>query len=125
MSNYNYDKNLEKPVKLRLVHEYHEYYRLEFCTTSRRWFNLWHAVKEYEPGFVVSYFVTGGWKTRWFKVPTAAHGEELIVKLREKLKTVGDIYHKYIEPGELRQSEYNRQCDEYAKKLDSVPTVIS
>ena len=125
MSNYNYNKNLRKPVILRLVHEYHEYYRLEFCTTRRRWFRIWHTVKRYEPGIVGSYFSVGEWKTRWFKVLSDSHGEELLAELRKKFKTVSDIYHHYIEPDERRQADYNRRCDDYIKKSNSVPTVIS
>lgn len=124
MADCNYKKNMDKPVRLQLVHAYHEYYRLEFCTTNRRWFNVWHVVEEYEPGTVGSPFLRGKWSDRWFKVPTLKHGEELIAKLRDKLKTVGDIYRTYIEPGERAEADYQKKCEEYEARINSVPPVI-
>ena len=124
MAYYNYKKNMDKPVKLRLVHAYHEYYRLEFCTTNRRWFNVWHVVDEYEPGSVGSHFLRGKWSDRWFLVSTLEDGEEFIAELRKKLKTVGDIYSNFIEPGERVEADYMKRCEEYEARINSIPSVI-
>lgn len=43
---FEYDKHMDTPVKLRFVHDYEHYYRLEFCLLdgSRE---KWHVVQEY------------------------------------------------------------------------------
>ena len=124
MADYNYKKNMGKPVRLQLVHDYKEYYRLEFCTTNRRWFNVWNVVEKYTPGEVGDSLLIGEWSALWFKVPTLKYGEELIAKLREKLKTVGDIYRTYIEPGERAEADYLKRCEEYEARINSVLPVI-
>ena len=88
---YNYKKNMDKPVRIRLVHEYKEYYRLEFCTTNRRFFNTWYPVVEYERS-CIHYDLSGGWTSRWFLVESKQIGDRKLAELRSRLKTVGDIY---------------------------------
>lgn len=135
---FDYKSNMDKTVKLRLIHTYHEYYSLEFSVDGliSRLFHkvvtVWHAVQHYtntiepsdKPGDGCCFNVHGRWSNRWFKVSTKEEGEQLINELRGKLKTVGDIYHAYIEPDEKqRQSDLDRY-NEYVAKCDAVPNII-
>ena len=135
---FDYKSNMDKTVKLHLIHAYHEYYSLEFSVDGliSRLFHkvvtVWHAVQHYtntiepsdKPGDGCRFNVHGRWSNRWFKVSTKEEGEQLINELRGKLKTVGDIYHAYIEPDEKqRQSDLDRY-NEYVTKRDAVPNII-
>jgi len=139
---FDYKSNMDKTVKLHLIHDYHEYYSLEFSVEEQgtgpisRLFHkvvtVWHAVQHYtstitpsdKPGDGCCFNLHGRWSNRWFKVSTKEEGEQLINELRGKLKTVGDIYHAYIEPDEKqRQSDLDRY-NEYVTKRDAVPNII-
>lgn len=120
---YNYKKNMDKPVRIRLVHEYKEYYRLEFCTTNRRFFNTWHIVAEYERA-CINYNLSGGWTSRWFLVESKQDAELILAELRSKLKTVGDIYNEFIRGGEMTEADDEQRYQEYIDKLNAVPPVI-
>ena len=139
---FDYKSNMDKPVKLRLIHDYHEYYCLEFCMEEpctgpiSRLFHkvvtVWHAVQHYthtvspadKPGDGCCVNLHGRWSNRWFKVSTKEEGDKLLKELRDKLKTVGDIYHAYIEPDEKqRQSDMDRY-NEYVAKCNAVPNII-
>ena len=120
---YNYKKNMDKPVRIRLVHEYKEYYRLEFCTTNRRFFNTWYIVAEYERA-CIHYDLSGGWTSRWFLVESKQDGDRKLAELRSRLKTVGDIYNEFIRGGEIAEAEDEQRYQEYMDKLNAVPPVI-
>lgn len=139
---FDYKSNMDKTVKLHLIHDYHEYYSLEFSVEEQcagpisRLFHkvvtVWHAVQHYthtiqpsdKPGDGCCFNLHGRWSNRWFKVSTKEEGENLIKELRGKLKTVGDIYHAYIEPDEKqRQSDMDRY-NEYVAKCEAVPNII-
>jgi hypothetical protein len=120
---YNYKKNMDKPVRIRLVHEYKEYYRLEFCTTNRRFFNTWYIVAEYERA-CIHYNLSGGWASRWFLVESKQDGNRKLAELRSRLKTVGDIYNEFIRGGEIAEAEDEQRYQEYMDKINAVPPVI-
>lgn len=120
---YNYKKNMDKPVRIRLVHEYKEYYRLEFCTTNRWFFNTWYIVAEYERA-CIHYNLSGGWTSRLFLVESKQDGDRKLADLRSKLKTVGDIYNEFIRVGEIAEAEDERRYQEYMDKINAVPPVI-
>lgn len=120
---YNYKKNMDKPVRIRLVHEYKEYYRLEFCTTNRRFFNTWYIVAEYERACIL-YDLSGGWTSRWFLIESKQEGDRKLAELRSRLKTVGDIYNEFIRSGEIAEAEDEQRYQEYMDKINAVPPVI-
>lgn len=102
---YDYKKHMDEPVKLRLVHAYSCYYTLEFCPVNDTKTNLpivhkdtWYPVQEYEPtlGDDEPY---GSWRSRWFDVVDAADAKKKLDGFKSRIKTVGDIYHKFIERG--------------------------
>ena len=110
---YNYKKNMKRLIlKLRLVHDYKKNYVLQFQTVG--WFARWITVTTYIPTISRSYkpgdsFAYGNWCNRWWTIETNEYGEKLKKELCDSLKTVGDIYHKFIEPDENRmESDYKR-----------------
>ena len=126
--NYNYKKNMDKQIiKLRFVHSYKENYCLQFKTTG--WFAKWITVEEYNPtisasdrpGGISSY---GNWENRWWSIESNEYGKKLLDKLRAELKTVGDIYHAYIESDEKRMADDYKRYHEYWAKINSVSTII-
>lgn len=117
---FEYDKYMDTPVKLRFVHDYENYYNLEFCLLdgSRE---KWHAVQEYhhplrgdKPGSCSEYIVYGNWTNRWFGVKSPDDAREQLEKFKNTLKTVGDIYRRFIE-SDVRKRE--KDIDTYEKKV--------
>lgn len=128
----NYKKNMSKPIlQLRLVHYEGEHYILQFRTTGwfSRWFHRWVTVPDYFPTCSSSRkpgddMVFGVWHQRLWKIENNAHGEELMEGFRNTLKTVGDIYHTFIEPGEIQMKEDYDRYEEYTRKRNSVNSVF-
>lgn len=117
---FKYDKYMDTPVKLRFVHDYEHYYNLEFCLLdgSRE---KWHAVQEYHhplagyrPGSGNEYTVYGNWTNRWFRVKSPDDARKQFEKFKNTLKTVGDIYRRFIE-SDVRKRE--KDIDTYEKKV--------
>jgi len=126
---YNYKKNMKKPIsKLRLVNDYKEYYVLQFKTAG--WFTRWITVTQYtptisrshKPGDSLSY---GKWGNRWWRIDSNKYGEKLQKELCDSLKTVGDIYRKFIEPDENRMKYDYKMYEDYMDKLNSVKELNS
>ena len=118
---FEYDKHMDTPVKLRFVHDYEHYYNLEFCLLdgSRE---KWHAVQEYHhplcgdrPGSCSEYIVYGNWTNRWFGVKSPGDAREQFEKFKGTLKTVGDIYRRFIE-SDVRARE--KDIEDYEKKVE-------
>lgn len=118
---FEYDKYMDTPVKLRFVHDYEHYYDLEFCLLdgSRE---KWHAVQEYHhplrgdrPGSCGEYIVYGNWTTRLFGVKSPDDARNQLEKFKNTLKTVGDIYRRFIE-SDARARE--KDIEAYDKKVE-------
>ena len=125
---YNYEKNQEKKiVKLRLVHDYKNKYVLKFRTEG--WCSLWHTVEEYTPTTCRSDrpgdgTIYGNWNVRWWTINSDIYGKRLLEELRSELKTVGDIYRRYIKPGIDRMNSDYARYREYQNELNSVSSVF-
>lgn len=118
---FEYNKYMDTPVKLRFVHDYEHYYNLEFCLLdgSRE---KWHAVQEYHhplsgirPGSCNEYVVYGNWTNRWFRVKSPGDAREQFEQFKGALKTVGDIYRRFIE-SDVRTRE--KDIEAYDKKVE-------
>lgn len=122
---YAFEKHMDEPVKIRLVHDFGDNYAMEFCLLERP---DWHEVQTYvralpgsKPGTGCLY---GVWSTHWFEVSDADHAKKILEHYRKKIKTVGDIYHLFIEEG---VNDRKADMDAYIKfqsHLDSLPDCV-
>ena len=127
---FDYDKHMDTPVKLRFVHDYEHYYNLEFCLLdgSRE---KWHAVQEYHhplrgdrPGSCGEYIVYGNWTNRWFKVESPEDAKKQFEKFKSTLKTVGDIYKRFIERDVRAREEDIEAYDRKMERENALPDCI-
>lgn len=116
----------EKPWKFSLVGENLAAYALMaygiifFLLDGSR--EKWHAVQEYHhplrgdrPGSCGEYIVYGNWTNRWFGVKSPDDAREQLEKFKNTLKTVGDIYRRFIE-SDVRARE--KDIEAYDKKVE-------
>lgn len=104
---YNYWKNRNLPVRLRLLKLDGRKYALQFRTVNRPFLNIWHTVREYfhhidpstPPGHVEGCSVSGMWIPVTVIIPSTDHMHSTLAKLKDTLKTVRDIHREYISPG--------------------------
>lgn len=104
---YNYWKNRNLPVRLRLLKLNGRKYALQFCTTNRPFFNIWHTVREYfhhidvstPPGHLKGANISGKWIPVTVYISSTDHMQSTLAKLKDSLKTVRDIHREYISPG--------------------------
>lgn len=124
---YDFEKHMDEPVKIRLVHDYEDEYAMEFCLLNER--PHWYQVQEYartidhtyEPGSGSSH---GVWSTRWFTVKDLDHGKKILEHYRAKIQTVGDIYNLFIEKG-VRERERDMEAyKKYRERMDAIPDCI-
>ena len=125
---YDFEKHMDEPVKIRLVHDYEDEYAMEFCLLNER--PSWYQVQEYihtidhtyEPGSGCS--CHGVWSTRWFTVKDLDHAKKILEHYRAKIKTVGDIYNLFIEKG-IRDRERDMEAyKKYRAQRDAIPDCI-
>ena len=128
---YDYESNMDKPVKIRFVHSHENVYLLEFCLTdgSRE---KWNTLQTYNKAFsgdkpgqddpTVS--VYGNWCETWFYVSSPDDAREQLAKLKESLKTVGDIYDMYIEKSIERRDADMAEYERRQAEEKSLPDVL-
>lgn len=126
---YDFEKHMDEPVKIRLVHDFEDEYAMEFCLLNER--PHWYQVQQYsrtlddtyEPGSS-SCYSSGLWTTRWFTVKDLDHGKKILEFYRGKIKTVADIYSLFIEKG-IRERERDIEAyNKYKTHIDSIPDTI-
>ena len=117
---FEYDKYMDTPVKLRFVHDYEHYYNLEFCLldgSREKWHTIQeyhHPLRGYRPGSCGEYIVYGNWTNRRFGVKSPDDSRKQLEKFKNTLKTVGDIYRRFIE-SDVRARE--KDIEAYDKKV--------
>jgi hypothetical protein len=127
---FNYRKNLERPVELRLVRDDDHHYVLQFKVIGRTPFRLWHKVRQYTPTNSPSYrpgtpasSVYGKWHEICFYAATKAEGEAHLETVRERFRTVNDLFDTFVKEGlELQKRDLDRYL-EYRKK-SALPRVF-
>lgn len=123
---YDFEKHMDDPVKIRLVHDFEDEYAMEFCLLNER--PDWHEVQSYiralpgsEPGTGCLY---GVWSTRWFEVSDADHAKKILEHYRKKITTVGDIYRLFIEEGVNERKEDMDAYIKFQSHIDSLPDCV-
>ena len=123
---FNYSKHQDSPVELRLVradssHGHH--YVLQFRILGRSPFRLWHPVRKYYPTNSPYYrpgsrasSVYGRWNEVCFYASSMAEGEAHLDALREKFRTVGDIFEFFVKEGLEHRDRDLELYLEYRKK---------
>lgn len=111
---FNYLKHQDSPVELRLrLADRNNHYALQFRIIGRSPFRRWYTARKYcptnsqdcRPGSRTSY-IYGNWNEVCFYVTSKAGGEAHLDALREKFRTVNDIFEFFIKEGlELRDRD--------------------
>ena len=130
---FDYRKNPASPVELRLVRtdsSLDHHYVLQFKVIGRTPFHLWHTVRQYTPTNSQYYrpgsrasSVFGRWHETAFYAATKEEGEAHLDSLREKFRTVNDIFEFFVKEGlELQDRDMDRYL-EY-RKTSAMPRVF-
>lgn len=135
--NYDYERNADRTVTLRLMKVYGHYYNLLFTTEdlpSDRSFipPLWHEVREYvpskywdaKPGENPNTTPHGNWVKQTFYIEDAKKGEDLLLELRKRIHTVKDIYTHFIADGVTQREIDMEHYNSYQKQLKVLPAFI-
>lgn len=124
---YDFEKHMDDPVKIRLVHDFEDEYAMEFCLLNET--PHWYQVQEYfrtidhtyEPGYGSTH---GVWSTKWFTVKDLDHAKKILEHYRAQIKTAGDIYNLFIEKG-VRDRERDMEAyKKYRAQRDAIPDCI-
>lgn len=125
---YDFEKHMDEPVKIRLVHDFENEYAMEFCLLNER--PCWNQVQQYAPTIDHTYEPGSGWGshgvwiTRWFTVNDLDHAKKILEHYREQIKTAGDIYNLFIEKG-VRERERDMEAyKKYRAQRDALPDCI-
>ena len=127
---FNYRKNLDSPVELRLVRDDAHHYVLQFKVIGRTPFHLWHAVRQYLPTSSPSYrpgtpssSTFGRWHEVCVYAATKAEGEAHLKDIRVQFRTVNDIFDAFVKEG---LEHMKRDMDIYLeyRKKSAMPRVF-
>lgn len=129
---YDYKANIDKPVQLRLIHDYLENFNLQFRTFEGEGYSQWETVQEYHhtiddtelPGHRYEGIIYGRWTERWFPLKDEQEGVKLLADLRARIHTVGDIYNEFIAEDERKRAEDVEAYYARKRRENAIPEVI-